>query len=93
MEILFDELSNRSSLISISCQQGLQTIRIFIVVSAESYTVVMGLLFILGTLAQVRAHSKDLENPPKKPLDVLLLGHHLRRLARTSKTRRRPSPI
>jgi hypothetical protein len=29
MESLFDELSNRSSLISISCHQGLQTIKIF----------------------------------------------------------------
>jgi hypothetical protein len=26
----------------------------------------------------VGAHPKDLENPPRKPLDVLLLGHHLR---------------
>jgi len=53
----------------------------------------MGLLFILGTLAQVGAHPKDLENPPRKPLDVLLLGHHLRRPARTSKPSQRPSPI
>jgi len=66
--------------------------RYSVAVSAGSYTVVMGLLFILGTLAQVGAHPKDLENPPRKPLDVLLLGHHLRRPARTSKPSRRPSP-
>ena len=64
-----------------------------VTVSAGSYTIVMGLLFILGTLAQVGAHPKDLENPPRKPLDVLLLGHHLRRPARTSKPSQRPSPI
>jgi hypothetical protein len=56
-----------------------------VIVSVESYTVVIGLLFILGTLTQVGAHPKDLESPPRKPLDVLLLGHHLRRPARTSK--------
>jgi len=63
-----------------------------VAVSAGSYTIVMGLLFILGTLAQVGAHPKDLENPPRKPLDVLLLGHHLRRPTRMSKPSRRPSP-
>jgi hypothetical protein len=63
--------------------------RYSITVSAGSYTVVMGLLFILGTLAQVGAQPKNLENPPKKPLDVLLLGHYLRRPARTSKPSRR----
>jgi len=30
--------------------------------------------------------------PPRKPLDILLLGHLLRRPARTSKPSRRPSP-
>jgi hypothetical protein len=53
----------------------------------------MGLLAILGTLAQVGAHPKEMENPPRKPLDILLLGHDLRRLARTSKPSWRPSPI
>jgi hypothetical protein len=67
--------------------------RYSIVVSTGSYTIVMGLLFILGTLAQLRAHPKDLENPPRKPLDVLLLGHHLRRPARTFKPSWRLSPI
>jgi hypothetical protein len=67
--------------------------RYYVTISARSYTVVMGLFFILGTLAQVGARPKDLENPPRKPLDVLLLGHHLRRPARTSKPSWRPSPI
>jgi hypothetical protein len=53
----------------------------------------MGLLAILGTLAQVRADPKEMDNPPRKPLDVLLLGHHLRRIARMSKPSRRPDPI
>jgi hypothetical protein len=66
--------------------------RYSVAVSAGSYTVVMGLFFILGTLGQVGARPKDLENPPRKPLDVLLLGHHLRRPARMSKPSWRPSP-
>jgi hypothetical protein len=64
-----------------------------VIVSAGSYTIVMDLLFILGTLAQVGAHPKDLESPPRKPLDVLLIGHHLRRPARTSKLSQRLSLI
>jgi hypothetical protein len=67
--------------------------RYYVTISAGSYTVVMGLLAILGTLAQVGAHSKEMENPPRKPLDVLILGHHLRRPARMSKPSRRPSLI
>jgi hypothetical protein len=67
--------------------------RYYIAISVGSYTVVMGLLATLGTLAQVGEHPKEMENPPRKPLDVLLLGHHLRRPARTSKPSRRPSPI
>jgi hypothetical protein len=62
-------------------------------ISTRNYTFVMGLLFILGTLDQVETHPKDMENPPRKPLDVLLLGHHLRRPARMSKPCRRLSPI
>jgi hypothetical protein len=67
--------------------------RYYIAISAGSYTVVMGLLAIRGTLAQVRAHSKEMENLIRKPLDVLLLVHHLRRPARMSKPSRRPNPI
>jgi hypothetical protein len=67
--------------------------RYHVAISAVSYTIVMGLLAILGTLVQVGAHPKEMENPPRKLLDVLLLGHHLRRLARTSKPSRSPSPI
>jgi hypothetical protein len=59
--------------------------RYYIAISAGRYTVVMGLLAILGTLAKVEAHPKEMENPPRKPWDVLLLGHHLRTPARTSK--------
>jgi hypothetical protein len=70
-----------------------KSLRYHVVISTVSYTIAMGLLAILGTLAQVGAHPKEMENPPKKPLDVLLLGHHLRRPARTSKPSRRPSPI
>jgi hypothetical protein len=62
--------------------------RYSIAVSTGSYIVVMGLLFILGILAQVGARSKEMKNPPRKPLDVLLLGHLLRRPARTSKSSR-----
>jgi hypothetical protein len=66
--------------------------RYSIIVFAGSYIVVMGLLFILGTLAQMGARHKEMENLPRKPLDVLLLGHLLRRLAKASKPSRRPSP-
>jgi hypothetical protein len=53
----------------------------------------MGLLLILiGTLAQVGACPKEMENKPRKPLDILLLGHLLRRLSRASKPSRKPSP-
>jgi hypothetical protein len=67
--------------------------RYSITVSIRSYTIVMGLLFILGTLAQVGAHPKDLKNPSRKPLDVLLLDHHLRKPPWASKPNRRPNPI
>jgi hypothetical protein len=52
----------------------------------------MALLAILGSLAQVGAHPKETENSPRKPLDVLLLGHHLRRPARMSKPSWRSNP-
>jgi hypothetical protein len=67
--------------------------RYYVAIFAGSYTVIMGLLAILRTLAQVEAHPKEMENPPRKPLDILLLGPHLRRPARTSKSSRRPSLI
>jgi hypothetical protein len=38
------------------------------------YEVIVGLIFTLGTLAQVGAHPKEIENTPREPLDVLLLG-------------------
>jgi len=43
----------------------------------------MGMFFILGTLAQVGAHPKEKVKPPRETLDILLLGHHLRRSARS----------
>jgi hypothetical protein len=67
--------------------------RYSVTISVGRYTVIIGLLFILGTLAQVETHPKNLENPLRKPLEVLLLGHHLRRPTRMSKPSRRPSPI
>ena len=63
-----------------------------VAISARSYVVVMDLLFTLRTLAQVGACPKEMENKPRKPLGVLLLGHLLRRPARACKTSQRPNP-
>jgi len=52
----------------------------------------MGMFFILGTMAQVGACPKEKENPPREPLDVLLLGHHLRRSASSFKPSQRLNP-
>jgi hypothetical protein len=52
----------------------------------------MSLFFILGTLAQVEACPKEKKNPPREPLEILILGHHLRRSARSSKPSQRPNP-
>jgi hypothetical protein len=64
-----------------------------VAISDKSYTVVMGLLDILGTQTQFGACPKKMENTKEMALDVHLLGHHLRRPARTSKPSQRPSPI
>ena len=61
------------------------------IVSTKSCVVVMGMIFTLVTLAQVVARSKEMDNTSRKPLDFLLLGHHFRRLARTSKLSWRPN--
>jgi hypothetical protein len=61
-----------------------------IVISGKSYTVVMGLLDILGIQAQVGACPKKMKNTKEMALDVHLLGHHLRRPARTSKPSHSP---
>ena len=66
--------------------------RYSVAIYVGSYIVIISLLFILGTLAQVEARPKEIENSPRKPLDVLILGHLLRRAARASKPSRRPSP-
>jgi hypothetical protein len=55
------------------------------VVSAESCIVVVGLIFTLGTLAQVGACPKEMDNTSEMTKDILLLGHLLRRQARASK--------
>jgi hypothetical protein len=65
----------------------------YVAISGESYTVVMRLLDILGTQAQVGARPKKMENTKEMALDVHLLGHHLSRPARMSKPSQRPSPI
>jgi len=62
------------------------------VVSTRRNIVIVGIFFILGTLVQVGAHPKEMVNLPRKPLDVLILGHLLRMPARASKPSRRPSP-
>ena len=62
------------------------------IVSAGSYIVVMGLLFILGILAQIGATPKEMGDTPRSPLDVLHLGHHLRRPEKASKSSWRPNP-
>jgi len=65
---------------------------IFVVISAKSYIIIiMGMFFILGTLAQVKACSKEKKNPQREPLDVLLLGHDLRRSASSFKPSQRPN--
>jgi hypothetical protein len=67
--------------------------RHFATIFIGCYDVITGLLFTLGTQTQVEARPKKIENTKEMPKDVLLLGHHLRRPARTSKPSRRPSPI
>ena len=61
-------------------------------VSAESYVVVVGLIFTLGTLAQDGPHLKEMENTSEMSKDILLLRHHLRRQVRESKPSWRPNP-
>jgi hypothetical protein len=61
-------------------------------VFGDSYVFVVGLIFTLGTLPQVGARPKEMENTPRNPLDVLHLGHLLRRLAKASKLSWRPNP-
>jgi len=52
----------------------------------------MDLLFTLGILAQVGACPKEMENTQRKIVDVLLLGHHLRRSASLFTPSWRPNP-
>jgi hypothetical protein len=77
---------SRSSPTSISYQQGSSNHHEKTVcISAWYYDIVVSLLFILGTLAQVEARPKHVENSPRMSKDILLLGHLLRRPTRASK--------
>jgi hypothetical protein len=44
--------------------KALKSSRYYVAISVGGYTVIMGLLAILGTLAQVGAHPKEIENSP-----------------------------
>ena len=70
-------------------------VQIFLKVQVHQncYVIVTGLLFTIGTLAQVRAHPMKLENISRRSLDVLHLGHLLRRPARASNPSWRPNRI
>jgi hypothetical protein len=46
---------------------------------------IIGLLFTLGTLAQVGAWPEEMGNTSEMSKDILLLGHLIRRQARVSK--------
>jgi hypothetical protein len=65
--------------------------RQYVVVSAGSDVVVMGLIFTLGTPAQVGAWPKDMENTIGMTQDVLHIGHHLRTSARASEPSWKPN--
>ena len=66
--------------------------RYVVVVSGGFYDIVAGMLFTLGTLAQVGECPKYVERSLKMPKNVLLHGHHHRRPARRSKSSWRPIP-
>jgi hypothetical protein len=84
MESLFDKLSNRSCPTQYHVGKASNSSRHAVDVSTGSYIVVMGLSSNLGKLTQVGAFLKYVENTLNISLDVLLLGHLLRRLARAS---------
>ena len=66
--------------------------RYVVAVSGGCYDIVTGMLFTLGTLAQVGEYPKVLERSLKMPKNVLLHCHHLKRPARRSKSSWRPKP-
>ena len=66
--------------------------RYVVAVFGGCYDIVAGMLFTLGTLAQVGECPKYVERSLKMPKNVLLHGHHLRRPARRSKSSWRPKP-
>ena len=59
---------------------------------AESYVVVVGLIFTLRTLAQDGPRPNEMKNTSEMPKYVLLPGHHIRRQARATKLSWRPNP-
>ena len=63
-----------------------------VAISTRSYVIIIGLLFTLGTLAQVGACPKEMNNTQRKSLNVLPLSHHVRRSERSTKTSLRPNP-
>jgi hypothetical protein len=92
MEILFDNLSNRSCPTLISHWQGLQIIETFFRYFCRVLRHRRSLLFTLGTQAQIGARPKKMENTYEMPKDFLLLVHHLRSQAKASKPSWRPNP-
>ena len=66
--------------------------RYVVVVSGGCYDIIAGMLFTVGTLAQVRERPKYVERSFKRPKNVLLHGHHHRRPARRPKSSWRPIP-
>ena len=66
--------------------------RYVVAISGGCYDIVAGMLFTLGTLAQVGECPKVLERSLKMPKNVLLHGHHLRSPARRSNSSWRPKP-
>jgi hypothetical protein len=62
MESLFDKLLNRLVPSQYHVGKASKSPIYSVAISGKSYTIVMGLLDILGTLAQVGARPKKMEN-------------------------------
>jgi hypothetical protein len=92
IESLFDKISNRSGPTSISCQQGLQIIMILYHYFCRELHRRHVLVIHPWYPGPSGRRPKEMENSPRKPLDILLLGNLLRRPARASKPSRRPNP-
>src|SRR6185312_14301069 len=66
--------------------------RYVVAVSGGCYDIVAGMLFTVGTLAQVGKCPKYMERSLKGPKNILLHGHYDRRPARRPKSSWRPIP-